>query len=272
MVCLLGPCLKPLAPRHRIVWLLLLGAFLSTGRHAIAWSVATTTGNCRKRSFLCNKSIVVMEASLSSPLSSSSSTVNHQSSESSSSANPLPRLPLPDPICSNIPGTWAFDTMSRRVNEEILERTVQDCIEDLVENANFEPIRIRIEALRHELTHAATTLLTDLDPEAAQSDKEWREWHAILQPYIAAKDTWLTAPWMVTEFYVYRRLMQCFRYWTKESPGYLYDPFQKQKKAGLISSVGSSEPALTRIASLPLEEKSEEGLQLAVSLALWCVS
>ena len=266
-----GPSLQPLAPRQRAFWVVpLLGTFLSLCRHSTAW-IAAATGCPRTRYFLLNDNIVMMKASPSSPLSSSG-TINHQSSEPSSSANPLPRLPLPDPICSNVPGTWAFDTMSRRVNEEILERTVQDCIEDLVENANFEPIRIRIEALRHELTHAATTLLTDLDPETAQSDKEWRQWHAILQPCIAAKDTWLTAPWMVTEFYVYRRIMQCFRYWTKESPGYQYDPFQKQKKAGLISSVGSSEPALTRIASLPLEEKSEEGLQLAVSLALWCVS
>lgn len=184
------------------------------------------------------------------------------------SSNPLPRLPIPDAICSDVPGTWAYDTMSRRVNEEILERTVQDCAEDLATVA-FEPIRRRIEALRAELTLAASTQLTDLDPKAAPSDKEWQEWHATLEPYLAANDTWLTAPWMVTEFYVYRRLMQCFEYWTPDSPGYKYDPFRKQKQAGLFSSVGSSEPALARIAGLPVD--SEEGLQLAVSLALWCV-
>ena len=164
--------------------------------------------------------------------------------------------------------------MSRRVNEEILERTVQDCCADNdFWNANeFAPIRSRVAALRAELTHAATTPLTDLEREAAPSDQEWHEWHTILQPYIAAQDTWLTAPWMVTEFYVYRRLMQCLGYWTPDSPGFQYDPFRKQKQAGLISSVGSSEPALARIAALPVNEKSEEGLQLAVSLALWCVT
>jgi len=189
-------------------------------------------------------------------------------SRSASTTNPLPNLPIPEPICSNVPGTWAYDTMSRRVNEEILERTVQDCAEDLSKPA-FAKIRSNIDALRAELSSAATTKLSYLDKEAAPSDKEWQEWYDILQPYITNGDTWLTAPWMVTEFYVYRRLMQCFQFWTPNQPGYYYDPFRKQKQAGLISSVGSSEPALKRIAGLPTD--SEEGLQLAVSLALWCV-
>jgi hypothetical protein len=33
-----------------------------------------------------------------------------------------PRAPLPPIILSNVPGTWAYDTMSRRVRENILMR------------------------------------------------------------------------------------------------------------------------------------------------------
>jgi hypothetical protein len=34
----------------------------------------------------------------------------------------LPRAPLPPIIMPNVPGTWAYDTMSRRVREEIVAR------------------------------------------------------------------------------------------------------------------------------------------------------
>ena len=71
---------------------------------------------------------------------------------------------------------------------------------------------------------------------------------------------------MVTEFYVYRRLMQCLGYWDRSSAGYNYDPFAKQKRAGLVSSVGSAEPVLAKIPHLPA---NTDGLNFAVSLALW---
>jgi Damage-control phosphatase ARMT1-like domain len=189
-----------------------------------------------------------------------------------------PNLPLPPPICSDAPGTWAYDTMSRRVDEEILERTVQDCRQDL-EKPEFDAIRRNIEALRNELRHAATTKLTRIDkPPPSAEDvgsstnasenrmKEYEEWYTILQPFIANNDTWLTAPWMVTEFYVYRRLMQAIGYWDRSSVGHAYDPFLKQKQAGLYSSVGSAEAALAKI---PYAPPDVEGLILASSLALW---
>ncbi len=33
-----------------------------------------------------------------------------------------PRAPLPPIILSNVPGTWAYDTMSRRIRDDILAR------------------------------------------------------------------------------------------------------------------------------------------------------
>ena len=46
----------------------------------------------------------------------------------SSSASParFPRATVPPPIRSNIPGTWAYDTMSRRVRDDILERLFKE--------------------------------------------------------------------------------------------------------------------------------------------------
>jgi hypothetical protein len=181
------------------------------------------------------------------PSSSSSSSPNYSiamtasvSSTATTSSKPMPKLPIPEPICSDTPGTWAYDTMSRRVNEEILQRTLEDNQQVFATDA-FQTINEKFEALRKELQSSAK--LTMLDPltESASEERkrEWNEWKDILQPYLDKGDTWLTAPWMVTEFYVYRRLMEAIRFWDEDTPGYKYDPFDKQKRAGLESSVGS---------------------------------
>ena len=60
--------------------------------------------------------------------------------------------------------------------------------------------------------------------------------------------------------------MQSLGYWDKDSAGYQYDPFAKQKRAGLTSSVASAEPMLAKIPTLP---KTKEGIKLASAFALW---
>ncbi|KAG7337403.1 DUF89 domain containing protein [Nitzschia inconspicua] len=192
-----------------------------------------------------------------------SSTASFQNTE-----NPKPKLPIPEPIYSNIPGTWAYDTMSRRVDEEILQRTYEDN-KDVLEREDFGTIRSKFDALRKDLqTSSKLQMLEELPSDASPERKrEWQEWKTILQPFLDRQDTWLTAPWMVTEFYVYRRLIEAIGFWDQDSPGYLYDPFVKQKRAGLESSVGSAEAMLAKIPNLP--KSSSEGINLAASIALW---
>jgi hypothetical protein len=219
-----------------------------------------------------------------------------------------PNLPIPDPIYSDIPGTWAYDTMSRRVNEEILQRTYDDNKDVWENNSEFEPILRRFNELRNDLQNASTTKLklplqshllsisSDNNSNVAvcSSSKgsssttrltEWNEWNDILQPFIQKNDTWLTAPWMVTEFYVYRRLLiDVIKYWDEYeydetfdgdgdvifNPGYLYDPFQDQKYTGLVSSVASAENVLGKINNIDKEGgASDDGIKLATSIALW---
>ena len=210
----------------------------------------------------------------------------------------LPNLPLPPPICSDIVGTWAYDTMSRRICQEILCNIVlKDCNDDL-STTPFLSIRDNIIQLRTELQFAATTPLTPIVPSLWSEDKndassggqqqdhieECHEWNAILQPYLEKKDTWLSAPWMVTEFYMYRRLMQCLDYWNTESVGYMYDPFHIQKRNGLLSSTGNAEPALSKLQNLIQQVHASEsmdssdastttlvktGLSFAMQLSLW---
>ena len=226
-------------------------------------------------------------------------------SQTTTTTNPKgPNLPIPDPIYSDIPGTWAYDTMSRRVNEEILQRTYEDNKEIWENNSEFAPILKRFQELRNDLQNASTTKLklplqshllkisSDNNSNVAYSNKgsssrltEWNEWNDILHPFIEKNDTWLTAPWMVTEFYVYRRLLiDVIKYWDEYeydetfdgdgdvifNPGYLYDPFKDQKYTGLVSSVASAENVLGKVNNIDKEGgASDDGIKLAASIALW---
>lgn len=160
---------------------------------------------------------------------------------STKSESIVPGLPIPEPICSDVPGTWAHDTMKRRVNEEILQRTYEDNKEEWGK-PKFQPILKRFLELREDIGSSGPLKMLDtLPPNAPEARvKEWSEWNQILQPFLDKQDTWLSAPWLVTEFFVYRRLMEAIGYWDEGTVGYKYDPFTKQKQAGLESSVGSA--------------------------------
>lgn len=197
-------------------------------------------------------------------------------------SNPLPtaRYPLPPPLLSITPGTWAHDTMSRRVDSEILQRTFEENLSDF-ESSRFSDFRVRFEALRTELRDAGNIPLTYLEP-LSRLDKEddddnndidhdrieeHAEWQAILRPYVSNGETWLSAPWCITEFLVYRKLMECLDYFEPSSSTYRYDPFRNQKEAALVSSVEAAEGALGRIAVLPTNDMDTLGA--AVALSLW---
>jgi Damage-control phosphatase ARMT1-like domain len=235
-------------------------------------------------------------------VSSSRMTTNRLGSTSTSTSletktsNPLPLLSIPEPICSNIPGTWAYDTMTRRVNDEILQRTIEDCSDDF-ESPTFQTIQHQFQLLRNELRNASSTVLTHLtkpiDYETnLERQKEYNEWYNLLDPFIQKNDTWLATPWLITEFYVYRRLMDVLQYWTPNTPGYHYDPFIKSKRNGLISSIGSTEVMLSRMFqllpdSIPSSSSSttttttttteaassrlqhQEAFDIAIQIALW---
>ncbi|KAL3786134.1 hypothetical protein HJC23_010708 [Cyclotella cryptica] len=178
--------------------------------------------------------------------------------------NPLPNLPIPEPLLSLTPGTWAYDTMSRRLNKEILQRTYEEN-QASFESSEFAQALVRFNELRSELDNAADTKLSYLKFDEVEDgrpsevvERECREWKDILSPYIENNDTWLSAPWLVTEFYAYRRLIEAIGYYDKSNPAtYLYDPFAVAKRAGLKSSVKSAENMLEKIVSLPSTKEDE---------------
>jgi hypothetical protein len=166
--------------------------------------------------------------------------------------------------------------MSRRIDSEILERTFQENKDEFLNDPTFASAFEKFQLLRSDLQNASTSplrhllpLLDDMknDPVAV---REYDDWQRILSPYVDkdVPDTWLSAPWMVAEFYLYRRLTETLDYFNPKSPTFLYDPFAKQKLSGLESSVATAEPILAQVKDLG-QKNLREGLALSAAFALW---
>eukprot|EP00550_Attheya_septentrionalis_P013413 CAMPEP_0198306982 /NCGR_PEP_ID=MMETSP1449-20131203/58688_1 /TAXON_ID=420275 /ORGANISM="Attheya septentrionalis, Strain CCMP2084" /LENGTH=507 /DNA_ID=CAMNT_0044009543 /DNA_START=22 /DNA_END=1545 /DNA_ORIENTATION=+ len=189
------------------------------------------------------------------------------------SSKPMPKRsePLPPMIVSTTPGTWAYDTMSRRVDGEIMQRTEEDNPE-WESRPEFAASFQKFKELRAELQAAGSTkirhlnkpLSSETEEEAAHRQLEWQQWYDILDPYVKKGDTWLSAPWLVTEFYAYRRLLEALGYWDAGNPATFHrDPFLPAKRAGLESSVASAEPCMER-----LEELAQGDVDVAAGIGV----
>lgn len=114
--------------------------------------------------------------------------------------------------------------------------------------------------LVEELETPSTSVLKALPPNPSAPDiRYWND--IIMKPYLG--QTWLDAPWLYTEFYLYRRVVEAFDYF-----GSGYDPFDAQKRQGVTSSVATMGPLAQRL--LQSDELGvEAGIRLWVSAALW---
>jgi damage-control phosphatase, subfamily III len=76
---------------------------------------------------------------------------------------------------------------------------------------------------------------------------------------------WLDSPWIIAEFYFYRRLMDIFPYMTTS-----YDVFHQQKLSGLLSSLSPFEDVAKAWIQCDLSQTSPElCLQFSVLTSLW---
>ena len=166
--------------------------------------------------------------------------------------------PMPAMLTSTIPGTWAHDTMSRRVVEDILDKVVYG---DNSDEAWFSEAKPSLDALRAEILADA-----ELRPiEGAGEDVA--DWNALLAKYPGG--TWLSAPWLVAEFYLYRRVAeatQWFRDGNTRGEVNIEDVFARSKAAGLASAQKTLEALAARTVDLVCDAKASA---FFLSLALW---
>jgi uncharacterized protein with ATP-grasp and redox domains len=162
-----------------------------------------------------------------------------------------PGLPLPPPITSEEPGTWAYDTTSKRI-VDIARRT-------LSENLFSEEIRSRVEALIAAIPQEPIRLLDQTAPDAG-------DWEAYTHPYLS--QNWLTPPWFFSETYFYRRLIEATGFY-EPGPGFGVDPFLYQKEQGLLTTGASIQAIATRLDIWIGDGRRDEHIAAFLAIDLW---
>ena len=156
--------------------------------------------------------------------------------------------PLPPILRATKPGTWAHDTVSRRLREEILTRVFR-------ENTFFAPDIIeRLRELDEELAGAEHITLRFLRalPSGSAEPPDLRVWNDhILPQFISC--TWLNAPWCVSEFYFYRRIMEAMEFFESR-----WDPFRIQKRLAVTTSMDTFAAYAVQVYSLFNEPETLE--------------
>jgi hypothetical protein len=96
-------------------------------------------------------------------------------------------------------------------------------------------------------------------------DPDSSSWKAILCSIPIEQRNWLDTPWIIAEFYFYRRLMNIFPYMEGS-----YDLFRQQKENGLLSSFDHFEEiAMTWIQNDFSSTPLENSLQFGILTSLW---
>ena len=91
-------------------------------------------------------------------------------------------------------------------------------------------------------------------------------WNSILESVPEIQRNWLDAPWVITEFYFYRRIIEAFKYFDSK-----YDPFVKDKVRGLIEALPSIEDISSKLATLidPAITPVNVALEIGLQTSLW---
>ena len=148
---------------------------------------------------------------------------------------------LPLPLRGNEPGSFAEDTLSRRL---------PGIARVLLDEPWHPQAQTRLQALVDDMPHGHLRPIQD--PEAPDVSI----WHTDLMPYLG--QTWLEAPWFVAELYFFRRILEATGYF-QPGPGQGVDPYRSQKAKGLSGVTGQLEQALTRLE--PVDKPGDEALQ-----------
>jgi uncharacterized protein with ATP-grasp and redox domains len=153
--------------------------------------------------------------------------------------------------------------MSRRIRDDILVRIYEE--NNLSENASTPPpphlagVKAQLDQLKKELQTPATSSLPPIQDDGGPDIEVWAK---LMAPY--AKSNWLDAPWLVTEFYFYRRIVQIFGFFKTQ-----YDPFQHQKRLGLEGAVGLTKDLAARAEEVHAAKDPLTALRFALFASLW---
>jgi uncharacterized protein with ATP-grasp and redox domains len=163
-------------------------------------------------------------------------------------------LPIPQPLCGSEVGTFAHDTVTRRM-PEIVRRTISE--------NDFPPMVVQtLEILIGEIAEGHVSVLDD--PEAPDAE----DWRRYVQPYLGWN--WLDVPWFFAEFYFYRRILEATRYFRPSEVGFGVDPYTLQKQRSLEATRGTLHALSARINQWILGHiRNQETLHRLLLMDLW---
>jgi hypothetical protein len=169
---------------------------------------------------------------------------------------------LPPGMVSDTPGTWAHDTMSRRVVEEIIPRIINDNADELTQPSSEH--RAECLLVINDLISSLQAFGSGHLRGIADSGPDVELWQGILTGIPDEKRNWRDAPWVVSEFYLYRRLVEAFKFFETG-----YDPFSRQKVSGLVEALPNIQEIAGRLPGLLATDDKVAIIELAVLTSLW---
>jgi uncharacterized protein with ATP-grasp and redox domains len=103
---------------------------------------------------------------------------------------------------------------------------------------------------------------------AAPKESDVGEWNArILGSLPPERRTWQDSPWIIAEFYFYRRVIEAFSYFYNKDGN--FDMFEKQKQNGLLESLDLIRLYCTRLFELSASVDRRQIIQFAINHSLW---
>ena len=146
---------------------------------------------------------------------------------------------LPEPFRGRTDPGWTEYSIAVRL-PGIIQRVIS-------ENAFPKEIVDRLESLRVEIPFQP---LRELLPDGYG---DWAVWNEILTHYTG--QSWFETPWLVCEFYLYRRILESIGYFN-EGPFRAHDPYVFQKSEGFSAALKPIDDLLKWIGQ-KRESKSE---------------
>ena len=135
-------------------------------------------------------------------------------------------------------------------------------------DAQLHSIRGALAALDAELADAANVALRPIEDDGGPDVRYWNE--SLVDAWIG--ETWLDAPWLVSEFYFYRRVLEAIRYFG-DGPGAGKDPFQRDKDAGLAACAEATKALAPKLNAFANGDGDDDAalatMRLFVLVSLW---
>ena len=172
------------------------------------------------------------------------------------------QMPLPPPMTSAVEGSWAHDTMSRRVITDILRRIIDDNSDELTKPTS--PLRSECLLLLNDLKSSLECGRGGFLRGLSDKGPDLLAWDKILATIPDDERNWLDAPWVISEFYLYRRVAEAFRFFETG-----YDMFVKQKSSGLMDAVPVIDEITAKLPALLASSHLADALEIAIQTSLW---